>query len=413
MTIPRVVACAIALLLVAAGILRANGAFFAAALPLVMFVAIGTFVGAPIVSLSAARTVSSRFIPAGSWVEITIVVTCTGRRIESLRLLDPLPEGSRVMEGSPLWQGSLDPGGVAVIRYTLEAKRGLLPFEAIEVEAEDPFSSMKATATLPCPSSIAVYPRAFFAPDIAFGARAARPFSGQSRTKRAGTGTDFSGTRDYTPGDPLKHLNWRAEALWGRPIVNVFEEERAIDAGIILDCRAEAYDRQELFEEAAAAALSLAEDLLDRGHRIAFLNYGALISWTPPGSGREQRLRVRMAAARAVLGSHAAFDCFENIPVRLFPPRSLVLLVSPLRREDVAPLRGLKALGYEIAVLRPDPLSRVPQMVHDHVHALAQRILSLEGEVLLSRLLRSGITVLDWNTTKPFVALRVHAVGRA
>jgi uncharacterized protein (DUF58 family) len=196
-------------------------------------------------------------------------------------------------------------------------------------------------------------------------------------------------------------------------MVNVFEEERAIDVGIILDCRCEAYDSMEGFEAAVGAALAMAEDLLDRGHRVAFLNYGSLISWTPSGTGREQRLRLRLAAARAVLGAHAAFDRFDNLPVRIFPPRSMVLLVSPLRREDLAPLRSLKALGYQVAVLRPDPLSQVVEATPDPVHRLANRILGLERDVLSSRLLGSGITLLDWKTAGPLGALRVHAGGHA
>jgi uncharacterized protein (DUF58 family) len=208
----------------------------------------------------------------------------------------------------------------------------------------------------------------------------------------------------------LKCLNWRAEALWGRPIVNLFEEERAIDAGIILDCRCEAYARTELFEAAAAAALSMAEDLLDRGNRVAFLSYGSLIAWTPSGAGREQRQRLRMAVARAELGAHAAFDRFDNLPIRIFPPRSLVLVVSPLRREDVAPLRSLRALGYEVSILRPDPLA-FEQRGPGPEGALAMRILTLERDVLLSRLLRAGITILHWNPLNPLAALHVHAKG--
>jgi uncharacterized protein (DUF58 family) len=408
----RTLAGALALALIIVGILRAEVAFFAAALPPLMFLAMGLLAGAPQFSLEATRTVSSRFVPAGTRVEIKVHIQCTGRRIESLSLDDPLPGSVRVVEGCARWQGSLDAGGSVTLQYVLEAERGLLSFEGIAAEAVDPFTSMKSSARLPCPSSIAVYPRSFLAPDTSFGAHSARPFSGLSRTKRTGSGTDFSGTRDYTPGDPLRHLNWRAEALWGRPIVNVFEEERAIDAGIILDCRSEAYVEQELFEEAAAAALTLAEDLLDRGHRIAFLNYGSLISWTPPGSGREHGLRIRMAAARAELGNHAAFDRFDNLPIRLFPPRSLVLMVSPLQRQDVPPLRSLKALGYEIAVLRPNPLSRIDETKPDSTWKLTRRILELESEVLLSRLLRSGIAVLDWNTAQPLATLRAHGSGR-
>jgi uncharacterized protein (DUF58 family) len=400
----RAAACGMALLLVAAGLLCADGAFFAAALPFAAFAALGILAGPPALLLEASRQLSSRFAPVGARVEITVTVVNRGPRIEALALVDVLPEGLEVVKGEASWHGALDPGREAVLRYELECARGCYTFEALEAVAEDPFTTMKACVSLPCATSLAVYPRVGLTPSTRFGAGAARPFAGRSRAKRAGTGTDFAGTREYTPGDPLKCLNWRAEALWGRPIVNVFEEERAIDVGIILDCRCEAYDRTELFEAAIGAALSLGEDLLDRGDRVAFLNYGSLISWTPSGTGREQRLRLRRAAARAELGAHAAFDRFDNLPVRIFPPRSLVLLVSPLLREDVAPLRSLRALGYEVAVLRPDALAFDEREAPTPVQVLAKRLLKLEGETLLSRLLRAGITVLPWNARPPLGA---------
>lgn len=401
----RTVAAALALLLSAVGLLRAEGAFFAAALPFAAFAALGFLWSAPAPVLVASRRLSSRLAAAGATVEIMLVVCNHGSRLEALTLADTPPGGLPIVAGTAAWQGSLDAGAEVTLRYVIQCARGCFTFDGLVATAEDPFTAVQAAIPLACPALLAAYPRALRAPGLRFGAGAARPFSGRSRTKRAGTGTDFAGTREYTPGDPLKCLNWRAEALWGRPIVNVFEEERAIDVGLILDCRCEVYDRQELFEAAVTAALSLAEDLLDRGNRVAFLSYGSLISWTPSGLGREQRLRLRLAAAKAELGAHAAFDRFDNVPVRIFPPRSLVLVVSPLRREDAAPLRSLRALGYEVAVLRPAPLS-LEEPGAGPVRALARRLLVLEGEVLLSRLLRAGITLLEWNAAEPLAALR-------
>jgi uncharacterized protein (DUF58 family) len=409
----RVAACAIALLLVVAGLLRAEGAFFASALPFAAFAALGVFWGPPALSLEAVRQVSASLAPAGARVEISVTVTNRGGRIEALTLEDVPPKGLTVMDGRASWQGTLDPGAVACIHYGVEGARGAFAFESLEAQAEDPFTAMKTRVSLPCSSLLAVHPRPNQAPKAAFGAGAARPFSGRSRAKRAGTGTDFAGTREYMPGDPLKCLNWRAEALWGRPIVNVFEEERAIDVGIILDCRHEAYDRMELFEAAVGAALTMGEDLLDHGHRVAFLSYGSLIAWTPSGAGRDQRLRLRMAAARAALGAHAAFDRFDNLPVKIFPPRSLVLLVSPLRREDLAPLRNLRALHYQVAVLRPDPLSLEALEPSRLEQSLANRLLTLEADALQSRLLRAGITILPWHVARPLSRLRVLGGSRA
>jgi uncharacterized protein (DUF58 family) len=216
------------------------------------------------------------------------------------------------------------------------------------------------------------------------------------------------------PGDPVRNLNWRAESLWGRPIVNVFEEERAIDVGVLLDARSIAYENCEQFEEAVCAAAAYADRFLAAGNRVSFLSYGSTIEWTPPGSGRMHRYRVRKAVSRAALGSHAVFERFDAVPPRIFPPKSAILIVSPLLRDDIPRLRSLKALGYSVAVLRlsgtrPRPLAAVAgggavssptacrgASAADFAASLGARIAAIEDPIVDRRLLAAGMEVLRW-----------------
>lgn len=431
MSASRAVAAAAAFALAAAGILLAQGALVAAAVPIAAWAiasARAEAQAAARLGLEAERRLSSTFLEPGALpppgedrgagegratVDVEVEVRNRGGRIELLTLVDIVPPGAVVASGRTEWRGSLDSGASAFIRYTVGVGRGVHSFEAVQARAEDPFLAAAAEAELPCPLAVVAPPPIQVAPDCALSAPQARPFSGLSRSLRQGGGTDFAGTRQYSPGDPLRSLNWRAEALWGQAIVNVHEEERALDAGVILDCRAQAYDRQALFESAVSAAASLAEALLDGGHRVAFLSYGSVIEWTPPGSGKGQRTRIREAAAKAALGSHAAFERFDNIPVKLFPPRSLVLLVSPLARGDLVPLRTLIALGYAVCVLKPDLLSgRGEGEATDEAAALALEISRAEDAVLSARLVRAGATIIAWDVARPLSAARLVGARR-
>ena len=67
--------------------------------------------------------------------------------------------------------------------------------------------------------------------------RRTRVYSGVIRSRESGAGVEFFGTRAYVPGDPLRHLNWKAGARWDLLITNLFEQERVADVGIILDAR--------------------------------------------------------------------------------------------------------------------------------------------------------------------------------
>jgi uncharacterized protein (DUF58 family) len=390
----RNLAGAIALLLTAAGLIRTDGAFLAAALPFAAFALMAVLLPGPAPRLAADRCLSERLVPAGNRVAMTVTVTNLGSRLEALRLADEVPEGVRVVEGTAYWRGSLNPGATAILHYSLECPRGSYRFGNLAVTAEDPLTGVVAQRALPCPERLDVHPQRLFTAATRLGAGSPRPFPGLSRSPRTGGGVDFAGVREYAAGDPLRRLNWRASAFWARPLVNLYEETRAIEAGIILDCRAKAYGDGESFESAAAAALAWAENLLDQGHRVAFLMYGDLLNWMPPGTGRDQRTRMRMTAARAQLGAHMAFEGFDHLPVQIFPPRSMILLVSPLLRQDVAPLRKLRALGYTVAVLRPDPPPQAGNS-KDPAQSLARRLCGLEMEVLASSLLRAGITFLD------------------
>jgi len=455
----RSAALAAALLLSALGAAFAEGAFFAAALPLAAWAALGLWLKAPRPGLAAERRLSAAFAEAGAPVEIRLRVRNLGPGLELLEVEESLPEGARLLSGSLSWRGRLEAGASVEFAYRASFPRGVHRLGGPAARSLEAFAATEARAEPACPSLLVAAPRALLPPGLALSAAAARAFAGRSRARRRGSGTDFAGTREYSPGDPLKSLNWRAEALWGQGVVNVFEEERALDVGVILDARAEAYDGTALFEAAVAAAASAAEALLSGGHRVAFLSYGSTVEWTAPGSGREQGQRLRLAAARATLGNHAVFERFDNLPIGLFPPRSAILLVSPLLREDLRPLRSLAALGYAVTVLRPDPLGPADELpaaaaggaasppaagaeraAGDSVGAaggfvgaagaaaqaaaaatasaapsaadLARRLLELEYATLRSRLAASRIEVLDWLPGTPLSGLAARGRGR-
>jgi hypothetical protein len=81
--------------------------------------------------------------------------------------------------------------------------------------------------------------------------------------------------------------------------------------------------------------------------------------------------------------------------------------------DDLPSLVRLRALGYQLLVIRPDPVSfewkRLPP---EHAVSLAARIADLERALLRQRLQQAGIQVVDWQVEKPFdQAVHAH-LGR-
>jgi uncharacterized protein (DUF58 family) len=177
--------------------------------------------------------------------------------------------------------------------------------------------------------------------------------------------------------------------------------------GIVLDGRKltnEFARGHSLFEYSVQAAASLADALLNQGNRVGLLLYASYLGWTFPGYGKFQRERILHALANAKTGESQVFLDLEYIPTRLFPPESQIVFVSPLSDEDLKPLIRLRAQGYDVLVVSPNPvkfelsyLSASNQNID-----LAGRILHIERLLLLQKLQRANIHVLDWDVSESF-----------
>ncbi|HEX8525048.1 MAG TPA: DUF58 domain-containing protein [Tepidisphaeraceae bacterium] len=100
---------------------------------------------------------------------------------------------------------------------------------------------------------------------VKLGLRAQRvvegTISGLHRSPLHGVSVEFADYREYTPGDDLKRLDWRAYARSNRHFIKQYEEESNLRCTILMDASASMrYGRKEMtkFEYGATLAASLA-----------------------------------------------------------------------------------------------------------------------------------------------------------
>jgi uncharacterized protein (DUF58 family) len=202
----------------------------------------------------------------------------------------------------------------------------------------------------------------------------------------------------------MRWINNRADARFpGSLYVNEFEQERVADIGITLDVqRAIAMCRATVIccSSIVQAAVALADALIGQGNRVGLLIYGHAIEWTFPGYGKIQREKVLRALAQARTGDRAALASLADIPTRLFPARSQIILISPLQPGDAMPILHMRAHGYEVLVVSPDPVAFEANVFGPQA-ALAARIARIERQALLQRLYLAGVRVVDWNVETP------------
>ena len=241
--------------------------------------------------------------------------------------------------------------------------------------------------------------------------------AGQIPARQGGPGVEFYGVREYQPGDPTRWINSRATARHPQSLfVNEFEQERVADVGLILDARRQSDVRTHdgaLFEYAIQAAAALADTFLHRGNRVGLLMYGRSLDWTMPGYGKVQRERILRALARAETGDLPVLERLDYLPTRLFPARSQIVLISPLLPHDLEMLTILRARGYQLLVISPDPVSFEQRgLAGQPEAATAARIARLERALLLQRCRRTGVAIVDWPIDVPFQEIAEAALSR-
>ncbi|GAB4447053.1 MAG: hypothetical protein OHK0041_06470 [Anaerolineales bacterium] len=393
--------------LLLAGMATVQGELFALILPLAVYALAGYLSAPEKIQLEAVRRLSAERAAPNSEIHVTVTVTNRGSHLEEVLLEDVLPAGLQTASGQTRHLIRLPKGSSYTFAYTVSGPRGGYGFEKVRAEVRGPLAVTSREVQMEAKSQLFVFPAVTRLRHVAIHPRRTRVYAGLIPAKAGGSGTDFFGVREYQPGDSPRTINWRAsarslDALYS----NEFQQERVADVGIVLDgrLRTNQFARgHSLFEHSVQAAAALADALLTQGNRVGLLVYASFLQWTVPGYGRVQRERILHALAHAQPGGSEVFSDLKNIPARLFPPESQIILVSPLLEDDLLPLLHLRAQGYQVLAVCPDPVKFERSYLPSSRNVdLASRVVRLERLLLLQKIQRAGVQVLEWDVSEPF-----------
>jgi uncharacterized protein (DUF58 family) len=165
-------------------------------------------------------------------------------------------------------------------RQTLELRglrRGPVGVRSLLVESSDFAGMFRSRRASPDAEVALVLPR--------FGALAGRP---QSRdleasiaARRAGSGTEMFGVREYRPGDSLRRIHWRSSARHGELVVREYEPPGDQTLGIFCDPNPGTAD---VADQVARLAASEAWDCIRNGGRVML--WGPGLAPNAPGEAR-------------------------------------------------------------------------------------------------------------------------------
>lgn len=393
--------------LLLAGVASTRGEFIALAIPCVVYLFAGYLLSPDEVKLEAARHLSAERASPNADVIVTVTVANRGSHLEEVLLDDVLPPELTLRSGHARRFIRLPKDSSYAFAYTVAGPRGGYGFESVRAEVNDPLGVTSRTVAVEAKGQLFVFPSLTRLRHVAIRPRRTRVYAGTIPARAGGAGAEFFGVREYQPGDSLRVINWRVSAHQQDAFYsNEFQQERVADVGIILDGRLRTNEfarGHSLFEFSVQAAAALSDALLAQGNRVGLLVYAAFLRWTLPGYGKIQREKILFSLAHARPGGSEVFADFQHLPTRLFPPESQIVLVSPLHEDDVMPLVYLRAQGYQVLVVSPNPVKfEVSYLPRNQNVELAGRVVHMERALLLQKIRRAGIQVLDWDVAEPF-----------
>lgn len=389
----------------------------------VFFGVFATFFSAPTMPLRIERSLdpidTERPTP-GDEIEVTVTVHNEGEGIQpDIRIIDGVPSGISVEDGSPRLGTSLAPGESTTFSYTITARRGLHEFgpaftitrdlahstvrtNRIEIE-EDTDTSFSCVPSL---RGLSVSLPLYTQPGEYFGRI---PAGG-------GEGVEFHSTREYRPGDSTTRIDWNRLARSANDELTTvqFREERAATVVLVIDANPDAYllpepDHPGALEKSIEAAGQLVGSLLGAGDRVGVAALGPDPAWLDPGVGVQQELRIER-----FLATDPAFPptppTESNHPWwprefhRRFPNEAQVVLLTPLCDDRLRILiNNLHSYGHPVTVISPDPTVD---------GTVGERLVQLERRIRIETLREAGIHIVDWDMDEELAIVLSRAAER-
>jgi len=392
-----VAACALSL-----AVFSGRVELFVAALPLVLALA-ALALRPSIPDYALTHEVSSDRVFEGDSVTVTVSVTARSA-VPLMELLEPLPFGTDLASGRNRAVMALSSGQTASFRYDVRwPGRGMHDLGNVVVRGSDRWGVRAWERRHVDLTRVRVYPRIVPLRSLP------RPFHTQTSvgdyaSPALGEGIEPGDVRQFTAGDRIRHVNWRASLRLGSLYVTQRHRERNADVVLMLDTLAQVGAAPETtLDLGVRAAASLATAYLARKDRVGLIVYGGVIDWVRPGSGRAQYERLAGTLLRAdVVFTYVAKD-LAVVPPRVLPPRALVIAVTPLldQRFTKAAL-DLAARGFDLVVLVVSPVDVTRAMLAgSQTDDVACRLWALERRTRIDGLTRHGLAVLEWNPAEP------------
>ena len=223
-------------------------------------------------AITAERHLSPRF-SNGDDNPVTISVESTYPFPVSVEVIDELPPQFSI----PNSQFSILNSQLSIPYVLRPTRRGIYSFGHVIVFASTRLGLVERRYRCASPCDVGVYPsfqKLHQYELMAVSQNLREP--GIKRVRRIGRNTDFEHIRDYLRGDDYRTVNWRATARTGRPMVNVYQDERSQQVFCIIDkgrVMQQAFEGMTLLDYAINATLALSYVAMRKEDRAGLITF--------------------------------------------------------------------------------------------------------------------------------------------
>jgi uncharacterized protein (DUF58 family) len=380
--------------------------------------------------ITISRTYSRMTPRVGDEVDVTVKVAIN-RGTGFVETYDALPEIFEVVAGSNVhlhWKG-LGRRRESTYTYRIKCtKRGAYELQSTQITRINPLRLKRAVPEISGkPDTLIVRHK----PTALRRMKEVRGFAQSPRLDvdlgRVGSqSTDFDEIREYSIGDPIKSINWKATARHSSrggfmPMVNKYEPEGKKAVWFFLDSANYMQAGSSIdntFEITVKATTGVVKFFIDKGFKIGGTFFNAhkdVIIY--PDLGERQYFRVAQELAQLEAGEprpRALSQAVEQAKARLIPMRPVSIVITRPEVNFEESLAGLRTLRkYTGMSRRIRPIIVINPLVHtsvagsDEFAQWSNMVLKAENRSRYAVLRRMGITVIDWDPKKEDISVRL------
>jgi uncharacterized protein (DUF58 family) len=377
--------------------------------------------------LTGSRT-TSRMMSLGDENPVTLHIANEGSIQVILQLFDEIPFQFQMRNF--FLKLNLESGAEETITYMLRpVKRGEYHFGVLNAITSSVIGLVSRRVIIATPQMVPVYPSVIQMKKYELLAFARiSTFDGIKKVRRLGHSYEFEKIRQYSQGDDLRSINWKATSRRNQLMVNQYEDERSQQVYSIIDKSRSMhmpFNGLSLLDYAVNTSLVISNIALQKFDKAGLITYSHRIGTTLPAERSELQLKKILNALyhEKPQAYEANFDLLYRAVKNVIHSRSLIFIYlnfeSVYAMERALPI--LKKINHThllvVMIFENTELNtyshKKPEYVSDiYAQTIAQKLLN-DKKQIVAKLRKYGIQTilskpedLSFNTVNKYLELK-------